>query len=187
MIAIRGSMLPTPTTDEMKQAATLLEEFERSKDRLIRHCARISKSSALGHELQCVVNPIFAHDKHVRAAQAMALVSQLQTLRSQIELYKLQHLDNVPDFKTQGWKPLTQRTTAAGKFGDKADFGPYMQSQPRNPLNGQSGILVVRSAPKAGFEDSANGYVFDQITGRIWALDADGRLFDEDSAQANIR
>src|SRR6266699_3339857 len=46
-------------------------------------------------------------------ARESALLSQLQTLRSQIELYKLQHFDKLPDLFTI-WNPMTTKTDANG-------------------------------------------------------------------------
>jgi hypothetical protein len=188
MIGARGAMLPSPTADEKLAAAPLIEKLEVSRQKVFRECARIAKSSTLTHELQSVVQPIYLEDKHIRAAKASSLFSTLQTLRSQIELYKLQHLDELPDFKSLGWNPLTQRTNAAGKL-DTGDFGPYMRSEPRNPVNGQSRILLIRGNPKADFETTSRdcGFVIDQNTGRIWGLDTDGRIFDENAPTADTR
>src|SRR4051812_45990904 len=75
-------------------------------------------------------------------ARKNSLTSQLQTLRSQIELYKLQHLDALPthlataSFATP-WDQLTNKTDNAGAIGTVAGthvFGPYLQADPTNPL-----------------------------------------------------
>src|SRR5947207_12978982 len=63
-------------------------------------------------------------------ARESALLSQLQTLRSQIELYKLQHMDVLPDLVTN-WNPMTTKTDINGAASvNPNDFGPYMQSAP---------------------------------------------------------
>src|SRR5215213_10317384 len=75
-------------------------------------------------------------------ARKNSLTSQLQTLRSQIELYKLQHLDNLPSelIKAGGpnWSQFTAKTNDNGTVGTTSDypFGPYLQADPKNPLNG---------------------------------------------------
>jgi len=52
---------------------------------------------------------------------------------SQIELYKLQHMDKLPDLSPL--EPLTtKRLFGRGQRGSDA-FGPYMQSAPSNPIN----------------------------------------------------
>ena len=189
LLHARGAMLPTPTADEKLALAPLIDKIERSRQNVYRECDRISKSSTLTHELLSVIQPIYLGAKQNRAAQAASVASQLQTLRSQIELYKLQHRDELPDFKSNGWKPLTQRTTDNGQFTKDADYGPYLRNDPRNPLNGNSRILVLRGQPKPDFENPTRdcGFIFDQSTGQIWALDADGKLFDESSATADTR
>src|SRR5690242_14736958 len=65
--------------------------------------------------------------------------SQLQTLRSQIELYKLQHKDVPPALVTSTWTCFTSYTDIDGDVGAKDAthiYGPYMNSAPVNPLSG---------------------------------------------------
>ena len=57
--------------------------------------------------LAAIVIPQFTNAS--QDARESALLSQLQTLRSQIELYKLQHMDKLPDLVTN-WNPLTTVT-----------------------------------------------------------------------------
>src|SRR3989441_7377868 len=47
-------------------------------------------------------------------ARVSATVSQLQSLRSQIQLYKLQHNDTVPDLKANQWSQFMSKTDVAG-------------------------------------------------------------------------
>src|SRR5204863_7923578 len=74
--------------------------------------------------LAAIVIPQFTNAS--QDARKSSLASQLQTLRSQIELYKLQHGDTLPNLPA-GWTPLT---TVAAYNG--TNFGPYMQSAPVN-------------------------------------------------------
>src|SRR5205823_8220667 len=79
--------------------------------------------------LAAIVIPQFTNAS--QDARKSSLVSQLQTIRSQVELYKLQHGDTLPALvggdDTAGsvdetnWAPLTTVTTYNGK-----NFGPYM-------------------------------------------------------------
>jgi general secretion pathway protein G len=68
-------------------------------------------------------------------ARESVLISELQTIRSQIELYKLQHNGNLPgqddsgDFVTA----MTTSTDRDGKQGGR--FGPYLQKIPDNPFS----------------------------------------------------
>src|SRR6476646_11580421 len=53
-------------------------------------------------------------------ARKNSLTSQLQTLRSQLELYKLQHLDQLPSpliGATPAWTQMTNKTDASGATG----------------------------------------------------------------------
>jgi hypothetical protein len=116
-----------------------------------------------------------------------SVLSTVQTLRSQIELYKLMHGDVPPDFRNYGWKQLTQRTDTSGAIIDACQHGPYLRSPPGNALTGRSTILVVRSVPK-GFQYRQGdcGFVFDESSGNLFALDAEGRIFDE-NARSQVR
>src|SRR5207253_9412685 len=80
--------------------------------------------------LAAIVIPQFANAS--QDARESALLSQLQTLRSQIELYKLQHLDKLPDLVTN-WNPMITKTDSSGALSVAAKaFGPYMESAPTN-------------------------------------------------------
>jgi len=117
--------------------------------------------------LAAIVIPQFTNAS--QDARRSSLSSQLQTLRSQIELYKLQHGDQLPDLVTD-WTPLTGTSTFGGQT-----FGPYMQSAPSNPLNSRSNVVDGDGSAAAG---SACGFVYDYNggsgTGRIFGTDTDG-------------
>jgi general secretion pathway protein G len=100
-------------------------------------------------------------------ARRSSLQSQLQTLRSQIELFKLQHGDAAPQLITTGWSQLTGQTTYAGK-----NYGPYMQAAPVNPLANSSTVAAAAAANV--------GWVYNETTGAISATaDAAGTAFVE--------
>jgi len=93
-------------------------------------------------------------------ARKNSLTSQLQTIRSQIELYKLQHLDKLPSTligSSPDWSQLTNRSDNTGATGTATtlQFGPYLQSAPTNSLNGQTALAVV-SADVVGGQVQAN-------------------------------
>src|ERR1700716_1023915 len=60
-------------------------------------------------------------------ARKSSMLSQLQTLRSQVQLFKLQHNDVLPDLITNQWSQLTSKTNLAGAVDTTATglFGPY--------------------------------------------------------------
>lgn len=68
-------------------------------------------------------------------ARESSLASNLQTMRSQIELYKIQHLDFCPGEAAGSLAfvaALTGQTDINGAAG--TDFGPYLQKLPVNPF-----------------------------------------------------
>src|SRR6266542_4469732 len=78
--------------------------------------------------LAAIVIPQFTNAS--QDARKNSLSSQLQTIRSQIELYKLQHQDKLPDVRTAGtgWTVLTQKTDVYGAVSATGSFGPYLQA-----------------------------------------------------------
>src|SRR5215467_1591621 len=85
-------------------------------------------------------------------ARKNSLVSQLQTLRSQLELYKLQHLDQLPSTligSSPDWTQMTEKTNSSGATGTTTafPFGPYLQADPTNPLNSQTAVIVTSVDP----------------------------------------
>jgi general secretion pathway protein G len=124
--------------------------------------------------LAAIVIPQFTNAS--QDARESSLLSQLQTLRSQIELYKLQHRDVLPDLVTN-WNPLTTKTDASGGTTGTLEFGPYMQSAPTNPVNGLSNVTNGDSALAASTADCA--FIYDYAagagTGRIWGTALDKR------------
>jgi type II secretion system protein G len=101
--------------------------------------------------------------------------STLQTLRSQVELYKLQHNDNLPNLTdTNNWAYLTSKTDVNSSLTPATGavtFGPYMQDVPINALTGTKPPVIKNgdgSAAVAGAD-----YIYDYNggngTGRMWA------------------
>jgi general secretion pathway protein G len=110
--------------------------------------------------------------------------SLLQTLRSQIELYKLQHNDELPPTLGTGTNDWTAEMTvstdalhAAFVAGTSTTgpFGPYMQSAPKNVLNGSFVVEGVAADIDPVTYDPADGagFVFNTSNGKIWATNAD--------------
>lgn len=76
--------------------------------------------------LAAIVIPQFTRASE--SAQAASVASQLQTIRSQVELYQVQHGGTPADLGTgdKGWDDMLTETSAG--------YGPYFQQAPRNPL-----------------------------------------------------
>jgi hypothetical protein len=105
----------------------------------------------------------------------------VQTLRSQLMLYKLQHQDELPDFnRFPNWEQLLKKTDADGSVSRKAMYGPYLVDKPVNPSNGFSAVEVVNTPPDALHKAGANiGWVVDTRTGRLWATDEEANVIIE--------
>ncbi|MGD0769681.1 MAG: prepilin-type N-terminal cleavage/methylation domain-containing protein [Tepidisphaeraceae bacterium] len=126
--------------------------------------------------LAAIVIPQFTNAS--QNARESSLQSTLQTLRSQIQLYKLQHGDSLPDLVAD-WTPLTGPTS----YGNPTQtFGPYMQAIPVNPMNGNSNVVnaapVVTGVGTAPTVGTACGFVYDYNggagSGLIYGTDNSG-------------
>jgi len=109
--------------------------------------------------------------------------STLQTLRTQVELYKLQHNDTLPDLTTN-WGYMTQKTDVTGSLTPAAGavtFGPYMQDIPVNALTTTKPPVVKNGDGTAAVAGA--DYIYDYNggagTGRMWATTdiASGTIF----------
>ena len=107
------------------------------------------------------------------------LKSQLQTLRSQVALYKLQHRDIAPSqTSTTFWDQLTKFSDDAGNVNATKTtvfkYGPYYEAAVVNPLTNSS---VVGTA--AG--DAGAGWAYDAATGKMKAMNSvtAADIFDE--------
>jgi general secretion pathway protein G len=135
--------------------------------------------------LAAIVIPQFTNAS--QDARKNSLTSQLQTIRSQLELYKMQHQDKNPNLlfvdSSNDWSQLTGKTDKNGTTTGSLDFGPYLQQTPANPLNGWTKVSVVAADPTPGTSAAAGsgfGYVINSADGKIWATSAlGGFVYDE--------
>ena len=132
--------------------------------------------------LAAIVIPQFTNASN--DARKGNILSQLQTLRAQIQLYKLQHKEQVPalitgDGGTQ-WGVLTKYTDINGNTSATADsthvYGPYYQHPPVNPL-APTAFGSVLAATATG----SNGWVYDETTGYICAVGTDATKYLNES------
>jgi len=124
--------------------------------------------------LAAVVIPQFTEAS--TEAKTSSLCTDLQTMRSQIELYKIQHNDNLPGVAngthtgTAGFEAsLTGQTDIYGVVG--TDYGPYIQKVPTNQFNDLATIRTEAGASTAGANTA--GWVFNTDTGQFHADTAD--------------
>jgi general secretion pathway protein G len=94
-------------------------------------------------------------------ARNSSIQSTLQSLRSQVELFKVQHNDVPPQDATALFVVLGGKTSIGDSVttNTTGTLGPYVQNPPVNPLNGNSG---AGPAPAAGvgwiYSVGTNGY-----------------------------
>jgi len=142
--------------------------------------------------LAAIVIPQFSSASE--SAKASSLLTQLQTIRSQIELYQVQHQGNYPAVITNsdGWELLTGITDSAQTvYTDKAaavtanatPLGPYLQKVPANPFSSTTAVgqtAAAAAAATAGWEyDEASGEIkASMATAKAEALELDGNTAD---------
>ncbi|MBN1510220.1 MAG: prepilin-type N-terminal cleavage/methylation domain-containing protein [Sedimentisphaerales bacterium] len=104
-------------------------------------------------------------------AKLSSLCSDLQTVRSQIELYKVQHNDTMPGTVSgvSFTKAMCGGTTLAGAVDATApyDYGPYLQCIPKNPFTDTNTVEVGTGSPAGG----NTAWYFNSSTGAFNADD----------------
>jgi general secretion pathway protein G len=144
--------------------------------------------------LAAIVIPQFTNAS--QDARKNSLTSQLQTVRSQVELYKLQHLDQLPPALAAGgaapgvWVEMTSKTDADHTISATGKFGPYLQASPVNPLNNNADVALTTADYGSGGGTNtlgSSGFLLNVSTGKIWATSAQfGFVFNEgDTSDTN--
>lgn len=136
--------------------------------------------------LAAIVIPQFTNASET--AKFSSLSSQLQTIRSQVELYKNQHNDDFPtaDGTADGawdWDRLTAETELDGTTPEAGDptYGPYLQKNPVNPFEDSS---TVSGTPDTnGTAAAGTGWVW--IDGSLKAVMAADKATDVDADTDN--
>ena len=106
-------------------------------------------------------------------AKTSSLCSDLQTVRSQIELYKIQHNDDLPGTYTGVTfeEAMTQKSAQTGALSSTGAFGPYLQKIPSNSfVTGEDANDVT--AGTATSPTGADGWYFNTDTGAFNANDS---------------
>jgi hypothetical protein len=122
-------------------------------------------------------------------ARHTTFVTIVQSLRSQVALFKLQHNDRLPGVcplvasggtfsanPTTFWAQMTQFTDVDGYTSptktERYCYGPYVQSEASYRLNGST---TIASKPGRGL-----GFVYDFAggagSGKVWGVDSSGAL-----------
>jgi general secretion pathway protein G len=122
--------------------------------------------------MAAIVVPAFA--TYGRTARQASLVSTIRTLRSQIQAYRIQHGDELPDLAAASaagnhFQPLTEMIP----YGSPpVNRGPYLTSVPTNAMTNGSVVKNVTTMNATGLPDPVPGadfiYDFSGVTGAIW-------------------
>src|SRR3954471_7425373 len=114
--------------------------------------------------LAAIVIPQFAGAS--QDARTQSLRSTVQTLRSQIALYKLQHGDTLPDLTANSGNNWTLLTSTSNYQGQTV--GPYMQSVPTNGLTNGSVVKNGDGSAAVAGADFVYDYAAGAGTGNVW-------------------
>jgi len=137
--------------------------------------------------LAAIVIPQFTNAS--TEAKQNSLMSDLQTVRSQIELYKVQHNDVVPAPEVGGltWDLMTKYTDIDGATNPTKTvvfcYGPYLQQIPKNPFTDSGTITLGTANPVTGID--GGGWYFNTATGAFNAYD-DGTCTDGTTAHSAL-
>jgi general secretion pathway protein G len=99
--------------------------------------------------------------------------NQLQTLRSTVQLYRIEHRDEAPALVTTGWDAITNKTKTDGTVDPAGERGPYLPFAPVNPLTKSSAVVAVGSTAAA-----TTGWYYDEVDGKVYGANADGAQSD---------
>ena len=130
--------------------------------------------------LAAIVIPQFTSASE--AANLSSATTQLQSIRSQLELYQLQHNGNYPPSTSSDafWEQLTSETDDLGTVvTDGSGFGPYLPKRVQNPLNNNSSDIVTVADTATTFAASGSntaGFAYQASTGEIRAFVSEARF-----------
>lgn len=117
-------------------------------------------------------------------ANSAAVMADLQTIRSQLQLYAAQHGGAYPTTTTQ----LLEYTDAVGgvsaTFSTTDMFGPYMLTIPANPYSGINTVRIVTDGTPFSGADNTKGWWYSTTTGQFLCDVAD-TVVTTNGAQVN--
>jgi len=122
-------------------------------------------------------SPVLASNDAIHSA----LMSDLQTVRGQLELYKVQHNERCPTVDENGRldtanfvRRLTGRTDQHGKLSASGVYGPYLQMFPSNPFGSVDADKIVFGTDNTP-PGKGGGWYFNTRTGKFSANDPDNK------------
>ena len=102
-------------------------------------------------------------------ARMSSVQSNLQAVRSQVQLYKIQHGDQLPGLVAgvSFVQAMTQKTDVNGNLDAAGAYGPYLQKIPENPYTETS--TVKEESGTATINTGTEGWLYDSDTGIFYA------------------
>ena len=97
-----------------------------------------------------------------------ALKASLHTVRSQLELYRLQHKTKYPELSKFSYQ-MTKKTTVDGVLAPNGmpeswKRGPYLLQLPINPIDDSSALSAT--------QDGSGGWMYNETTGEFKSNDS---------------
>jgi general secretion pathway protein G len=124
--------------------------------------------------LAATIIPQFASS--TEDAKTSSAKFNLHTLRSQVEMYKLQHGGTPPTLAAlvDSMTKSTDATGAVGTAGPTFPFGPYIQGTtlPPNPYDGKTTVSATATSPPTA-ATAAGGWLYHAASGQIYINNAD--------------
>jgi len=105
--------------------------------------------------LAAIVIPQFSNAGEV--AKVNALMSDISSIRKQLQLYAIDHNGSYPTLD-QMWDNLLIQTNASGGTG--TEYGPYLRNEPVNPFTNTSTIA----------DDNSGAWEYNQANGALRAV-----------------
>lgn len=103
-------------------------------------------------------------------AQDSTLRFNLHTIRSQLELYKMHHLNQYPEL-AEFERQMTEKTNVNGLAGPDPIYGPYIQGDiPMNPFNNSNEVVAVATpgTEPAAIVAGGAGWQYDESIGGFY-------------------
>ncbi len=114
-------------------------------------------------------------------ARHAALMAQVRTVRTQIQLYKSDHRERLPDARIVA--QLTRYTNVEGlphgQPGPQFPFGPYLSSWPVNPVSGDGRVRVALSDEPFEAPQRDAGWYYNPLTGEFRADLSDNHTLED--------
>ena len=166
LLAAPGILSPAEASGEIPQSGAAIDQAQW--DEVVRVAKHMNR---LLEEVERV------RSERSDGAKQAGLRSDVMTLRSQLELYKIQHYDKVPGVDARGnfngkrfVKALTSATNSAGESGIGGEYycGPYLRRFPSNPFVKGPAASRIKGGPGPSPYDGTSGWYLDTRDGGLY-------------------